>query len=162
MSKHARRGKAKIYFVPTLTSLTNPSIAEIEDGTYLGKGLRTMQGFETQVSRISEAVMDSMISPQITGEQTFGDAQMVLLEDDGDTTDPDQADLAAAYEALIDGAVGHVVAAPYGLTAAKKAEVWSIVIGANNRNWTTDNEMAKYTVSFAALAAPQKNATLAV
>lgn len=161
MSKHARRGKAKIYFVPTLTSLSNPSIAEVEAGTYLGKGLRTMSGFETNTSRISEAVMDSQISPQITGEQTFGDAQMVLLEDDGTTTDPDSAELAAAYTALADGAQGYVVAAPYGLVATKKCEVWSVLIGANNRNWSTDNEMAKYSVAFAPLAAPNKNATLA-
>jgi hypothetical protein len=161
MSKHTRRGKAKIYFVPTLTSLTSPSIAEIVAGTHLGKGLRTMSGFETQVSRISEAVMDSNVSPQITGEQTFGDAQMVLLEDDGGTTDPDHTELAAAYSALADGAQGYIVAAPYGLTATKKAEVWSVSIGANNRQWTTDNEMAKYSVAFAPLTAPNKNATLA-
>src|SRR3954471_21382689 len=132
MSKHARRGKAKYYFVPTLTSLTNPSIAEINAGTYLGKALRTMTGFETNTSRISEAVMHSMVSPQITGEQTFGDAQMVLLEDDGTTTDPDSSDLAAAYAALADGALGYIVAAVYGLTSTKKCEVWSVQIGANN------------------------------
>jgi hypothetical protein len=34
-------------------------------------------------------------------------------------------------------------------------------IGANNRRWTTDNEFAKYGVSFAVLSAPQKNATIA-
>jgi hypothetical protein len=161
MSKHGRRGKAKIYFVPTLTSDTTPSLAEVLAGTYLGKGLRTMTGFETQVSRITEAVMHSNVSPQITGEQTFGDAQMVLLEDDGTTTDPDSAELAAAYAALADGALGKIVAMPYGAVATKKCEVWSIQIGANNRNWTTDNEMAKYSVAFAPLSAPIKNATLA-
>lgn len=161
MSKHARRGKAKYYFVPTLTSLTNPSIAEIEAGTYLGKGLRTMTGFTTTVARISEPVMDSMISPQILGEQTFGDAAMTLLESDGTTTDPDYADLQAAYAALADGALGYIVGAIFGLVATKKCELWSVQVGGNNRQHTTDNEMAKYDVAFAPLTAPNKNATLA-
>lgn len=161
MSKFNRRGKSKIYFVPTLTSTTSPSIAQITAGTYLGKGLREMSGFETQTSRISEPVMDSKVNPQIDGEQTFGDASMVLIESDDTTTDPDTTELQAAYAALADGALGYIVAAPVGLTATKKCEVWPVSIGANNRRWSTDNEFAKYGVSFAVLSAPNKNATLA-
>lgn len=162
MSKFTRRGKSKVYFVPTVADPANPTTAEITGGTYLGKGLREMTGFETQTSRISEAVMDSKTNPQIDGEQTFGDAQMVLLESDDTTTDPDSTALAAAYTALADGAQGFIVACPVGVTSGKKCETWPISIGANNRNWSTDNEFAKYTVAFAVLSAPNKNATIGV
>lgn len=162
MSKYNRRGVSKVYFVPTIAVQTAPTVAEINAGTYLGKGLREMNNFETATSRISEPVMDSKVNPQIDGEQTFGDANMVLLESDGGTTDPDTTSLQAAYTALADGVSGYIVAIPFGgVVATKKCEVWPIEVGANNRRWTTDNEFAKYGVSYAVLSAPQKNATIA-
>jgi hypothetical protein len=162
MSKYNRRGTSKVYWVPAIASQAAPTVAEITAGTYLGKGLREMNNFETTTSRISEPVMDSKVNPQIDGEQTFGDANMVLLESDGTTTDPDTTALQAAYTALADGAQGYVVAIPFGgVVATKKCEVWPASIGANNRRWATDNEMAKYGVSFAVLSAPTKNATIA-
>jgi hypothetical protein len=162
MSKFTRRGKSKIYWVLTLATPATPSVAEITAGQYLGTGLREMNNFETNTSRISEPVMDRKQNPQIDGEQTFGDANMVLLEDDGTTTDPDNVNLAAAYAALSDGAQGYVVAIPSGgVVATKKCEVWPCSIGANNRRWSTDNEFAKYGVSFAVLSAPNKNAVIA-
>lgn len=162
MSKSNRRGNSKVYFVPALADPDAPTVAEITGGTYLGKGLREMNNFETQTSRISEPVMHSKVNPQIDGEQTFGDANMVLLEDDGTETDPDSEDLAAAYAALDDGAQGYIVAVPFGgVVATKKCETWPVSVGANNRRWTTDNEFAKYAVAFAILSAPNKNAVIA-
>lgn len=161
MSKFNRRGKSKVVFVPSLADPDNPTLAEINGGTYLGKGLREMSGFETQTSRISEPVMDTKVNPQIDGEQTFGDATMVLLESDETTTDPDTADLQAAYAALTDGALGYIVACPTGIAAGRDCETWPASIGANNRRWSIDNEFAKYGVSFAILSAPNKNAEIA-
>lgn len=162
MSKFNRRGKTKVYFVPTLASTTSPSAATVLAATYLGKALREMTGFETAQSRISEAVLESTINPQINGEQTFGDASMVLLEDDGTTTDPDYSDMVAAYTALADGAAGYIVVVPTGVAAAsKKCDVWPVSVGSRNRLVTTDNEFAKYRVNFAVLSAPSKDATLA-
>jgi hypothetical protein len=162
MSKYNRRGNSKVYFVPTIASQSAPTVAEITAGSYLGVGLREMTGFETQVSRISEPVLHSTVNPQISGEQTFGDAQIVMLESDAGTTDPDTTALQAAYTALADGAQGYIVAIPFGgIVATKKCEVWPVSIGANNRRWSTDNEFAKYGVNFAVLSAPQKNATIA-
>src|SRR4051794_37034610 len=123
MSKYNPRGNNKVYFVPTIASQAAPTVAEITAGTYLGKGLREMTGFETQTSRISEPVMHSTVDPQIAGEQTFGDAQIVMLQSDSTTTDPDSTELAAAYTALADGALGNIVAIPFGgVVSTKKCE----------------------------------------
>jgi len=160
--KFFRRGTSGAWFVPTIASTSAPTASEIIAGTDLGAAVTAIENFETTTSRISQPVLKYKVNPQIDGEQTFGDASMTLLEDNG-VSGTDSAALQAAYTALADGATGFIVLSPKKQTpiAADKVEVWPVKVGANNRAWTMDNEMAKYQVAFAVTDVPVKNATVA-
>jgi len=155
-----RRGKSKALFVPTIASQAAPTTAELTAGTDLSKAVTAIENFDTSTAKISQAVLAYVQNLQENGEQTFGDASMTLLEDDG-AAGGDSAFYAAAYTALAENATGYIVLAPGAITAGKKVEVWPVTIGANNRQWTLDNEMAKYQVAFAVTTPPTKNAIVA-
>lgn len=160
--KFFRRGVSGAWFVPTISSTSAPTAVEIAAGTELSAAVTAIENFETATSRISQPVLKYRVNPQIDGEQTFGDASMTLLEDDG-VSGTDSAALAAAYTALADQVTGFIVLSPTSAApaASDKVEVWPVKVGANNRQWTLDNEMAKYQVAFAVTDVPVKSATVA-
>lgn len=158
--KYFRRGVSTAVFVTTIASPAAPTQAEITAGTPLTKAVTAISNFTTSVTRISQPVLAYAVTPEINGSQTFGSAQLTLLEDNG-TSDTDSAVLIAAYTALADGASGYIVLAPGGTAATKKVEVWPVQVGANNRQWSTGDDMAQYTVDFAVTNPPTKNAVMA-
>lgn len=155
-----RRGKSSAWFVPTISSTSAPTATEINAGTDLSKAVTAIENFDTSTARISQAVLAYVQNLQIDGEQTFGDASMTILEDDG-TAGGDSVAFAAADTALAELATGYVVLASNGVVATKKVEVWPIKVLTKNRQWTTDNEMAKKVVQFAVTGIPVKDATVA-
>ena len=157
--QYFRRGRSKALLVPTIADQDHPTVAELGAGTDLSAAVTAIAGFDTSTSRISQAVLAHKQNVQIDGEQTFGDATITLLEDDG-TSGGDSVAIAAAYTALVEDATGYIVLAPTSTAATKKVEVWPVKIGAKNRQWSLDNEMAKYAVAFAITGAPSKAATV--
>lgn len=158
--RYFRRGVSQAVFVPTLADQTSPTQAEIAAGTNVSAAVNSITGFTTDTSRISEAVLAYRQNPQIDGEQTYGNAAMKLMEDDG-VTGPDSTVLAATYEALADEVVGYMILSPGATAATKKGEVWPVKVGSNNRDWDMGNVFAKYDVAFAITGVPTKNATFA-
>lgn len=158
--KYFRRGVSQCKFLPTIASVTAPSQAEITAGTDLTKAVTAIANFTTTVARITQPVLAYTVSPQIAGSQTFGSPQLTMLEDNG-VSDTDSAALIAAYTALADGVTGYIILSPGTTAATKKGEVWPIIVGANNRDWSTADVMAEYNVDLAVTNPPTKNATFA-
>lgn len=160
-----RRGKSGAIFVPTIGNKAAPTVAEIGAGTQVSKAVAAINGFETTLNRINQGVMAYSEELQIDGPQTFADASMVLLEDDGTGSDGDSTARVAARTALVEGATGYMVLSPTktgALVAADKCEVWPIKIGAVNRSWALETEVARYTAQYAITATPAKAAVVAV
>lgn len=161
-----RRGKSSAYLVPTVASATKSQVtlAELAAGTNLSKAVAAIAGFETALNRINQPVMAYPEELQIDGPQTFADASMTLLEDDGTGSDADSTARVAAYTALAEQSTGFIVFSPTksgALIAADKIEVWPVRVGARNRGWGLETEAARYVVQFAITGAPNKNATVA-
>ena len=159
-----RRGKSGAIFCPTIADKAAPTVAEITAGTPIGRAVATITGFETSLNRINQPVMAYAEELQVDGPQTFTDASMVLLEDDGTGSDDDSTERTAAYTALVEGASGYIVLVPKSAAApaaATKVEVWPVKVGARNRSWSLDTETARYSVQYAIAGSPEKDAVVA-
>lgn len=153
MGRYTRKGKSKVYFVPSLTSSTSPSLAEITAGSNLGAAMSDMSGFTFKNSPINVPDLASTFVPSIPGEDTADNPSITFYDDDTLTT---------LRTALAKGTTGSIVLMPYGATSTKRAEVWPVQSTGANDEWTTGNEAAKFMVQFAVTAAPNQAATLAV
>lgn len=160
MARYSLRGNAKLMWVPTIASVAAPTATEVNAGTDLSKAVTTINNLTFSNSRVTEPVLSDTFSPQIDGEQTAGDVSLVLHADNG-VVSSDSTALAAAFTALADGAVGYLVAVPFGSVAsATKVDVFPAKVLGRNRGYTTANEMAKYEVNVAVTAVPVKNVAL--
>jgi hypothetical protein len=81
--RYFRRGVSKAVFVPVIANRTRRRVAELTAGTDLSAAVNSITGFTTDTSRISEPVLAYKQNPQADGEQTFGNAAMKLMEDNG-------------------------------------------------------------------------------
>lgn len=160
-----RRGKSSAVFVPLVadTTLATVSLAELAAGTNLSKAVASIAGFETTLNRINQPVMAYAEELQIDGPQTFADASMTLLEDDGTGADGDSTARQDAYDALEEQSTGYIVLAPRkagALIAADLIEVWPVRVGARNRGWGLETEAARYVAQFAITGPPNKDAVV--
>lgn len=158
-----RRGKSSARLVLTIANKAAPTVAELTAGTDLSKAVAAIGGFETTLNRINQPVMAYAEELQIDGPQTFADASMTLLEDDGTGADADSVAREAAYVALDEQTTGYIVLAPKkagALVALDDCEVWPIRVGARNRGWGLETEASRYVVQFAITGAPEKDAVV--
>lgn len=159
-----RRGKSGAMFVPTIANKSAPTVAELTAGVAIGRAVAAIAGFETTLNRINQPVMAYSEELQIDGPQTFADASMTLLEDDGTGSDADSIERVAAATALVEQASGYIVLSPKkagALVATDKCEVWPVRIGAVNRSWALETEAARYVAQYAISGTPVKTATVA-
>jgi len=162
MGMFFRRGTTGVRFVPTIALLGSPTAAEITAGTDLGPALAGMEGFETSLNRINIALLKYRQEVQVDGPQTFGDAKLTLIEDDGTGAAGDDLARKTIYTVLAEQATGFVVINPVAniFTAAAKVEVWPIRIGSKNRSFTLDAEPARYVTELAITGAQDKAAVV--
>jgi hypothetical protein len=146
MAEYFRRGVSAVHFTTVLSSLTSPSIAEIDaNGEDLTARLGEMTGWEFANSPIPTPKLSTTFTTTIPGEDTTPNPEMVFY--DSDETDDVRTILAK-------GATGWVVLCPYGYTATKASRVFPVTVTGANDDWTLGNEAAKFTVGFAVSAAP--------
>jgi len=162
MGMFFRRGTTGVRWVPTIVDITSPTAAEITAGVDLGPALASMEGFETQLNRINQALLKYKQEVQIDGPQQFGDAKITLIEDDGTGATGDDLARKTIYTALVEQATGFIVINPTAQTflAAAKCEVWPARIGSKNRSFSLDAEPARYVVELAISGAQEKNAVV--
>lgn len=158
-----RRGKSGIFWVTTLTSTTAPTVAQIVAGVRLDKAVADISGFETQLNRIAQPTWDTNQDIQVDGPQQLGDAQLVLLDDDGAGADAASVARQAASAAMVEQASGFIVIVTQVKTpvATSKCLVFPAKIGARNAGLTLDAVSARYTVQFAITDAIVKDAVAA-
>lgn len=157
MARFMRKGKTKVYFVPTIANKAAPTVAEITAGTALTGQIAEMNGFMFSNSPIDTPDMSTAFVNKIPGEDSVDDSNIVFYEDDSSDV---------LRTALAKGSNGHIVIFPKGTAgaspaAADKAEVWPVTIASNSRQYTADNEAAKFQVVFATTAPPTDPATIA-
>jgi hypothetical protein len=156
MARFMRKGKTKVYFVPTISNKAAPTVAEITAGTVLTASIAEMNGFTFSNNPIDTPDMSTAFVNKIPGEDSVDDSNIVFYEDD--TTDTLRTSQAK-------GTNGYIVTFPKGTAgaspaAADKAEVWPVTIASNSRQYTADNEAAKFQVVYA-ITAPPVEATVA-
>lgn len=157
MSRFMRKGKTRFYWVPTIASATLvPTAAEVNAGSRLDTQLAEVSGFTFSNNPIAVPDMSTAFVSQIPGEDATEDSSLTFYEDD--TTN-------SIMTTLSKGSKGYVVIFPAGTAAATpaagdKADVWPAQVSSNARQYTADNESAKYQVNFAATSEPAFNKTL--
>lgn len=151
MPKYFRRGKSLLDFLPAVADPSAPTALEIAAGTDLKMQAGEIAGFDFTGSRIATPILGSNFTPQITGEDTVGDAAVTFYDDD---TDHD------IRTALAKGTVGFLLFRPYGVGAGKRAEVWEVQTQSVSDQWTVGNEPARFAVGFAVLNPPEQDAVL--
>lgn len=163
MGMFFRRGTTGVRWVPTIVNIASPTVAEIAAGVDLGPALASMEGFETQLNRINQALLKYKQEVQIDGPQQFGDAKITLIEDDGTGATGDDLARKTIYTALVEQATGFIVINPTAQTfpAAAKVECWPARIGSKNRSFSLDAEPARYVAELAISGAQEKNAVVA-
>ncbi len=163
MGMFFRRGTSGARFVPTIAVLGAPTVAEIAAGTDLGPALAAIEGFDTTLNRINQPLLKYKQEVQIDGPQTFGDAKLTLIEDDGTGATGDDLARKTIFTALAEQATGFIVLAPAKQTfvATDKVEVWPVRIGSKNRSFSLDAEPARYVCELAISGAQDKAAIIA-
>lgn len=151
MPRFMRKGKTKIFFVPTIASLSAPTAVEINAGTQLDTQLAEINGFEFTNTAIDTPDMASSFVSKIPGEDTVGDSNMTFYQLSG-TTNPISL-------ALAKNAVGYVVLFHEGIAgalpaASDKCDIWPVIVASNSKRYTVANEAAQYQVVFTNTAAP--------
>lgn len=157
MARFFRRGKTKVYFVPTIASAALvPTTAEVTGGTALTPSVADLSGFAFTNSPIPTPDLVSTFTGNIPGEDTAADSTITFYEDT--TTNTLQTTLAK-------GVSGYIVIFPVGTAGANpaagdKAEVWPIQSTGPTREYSMGNDPARWSVKFAMMAAPNFSATL--
>lgn len=153
MPKYINRGTLQIWFTPTLSSQTSPSIAAIQAGTDLTARVAEINGFVFSASAVDTPTLDTVFNLKIAGTLDVDDSSLVVYDID-DATD----DVKTALSTI--NTNGFLVFAPYGMVATKKCEVWPIRVGSYSTSKTVENEAAKSTISLFTTAQPTLAAAL--
>ena len=159
MTRFMRKGTSEYWFVPTISDIDAPTVAEVTAGTRLTPEIAELNGLSFQNNPIPTPDMASTFAAQIAGEDSADDTNIMFYEDD--TTNP-------ILTALAKGTVGYIVVMYAGVTgsngepaASDKCETWPCSVSSNARQHTAGNESAKYTVFFSMTSEPDQDATVA-
>lgn len=157
MSKFIRRGKTKVFWVPTIASAALiPTAVEVNAGTNMSTTVAGFEGFSFANSPIEVPDLSTAFTGTVPGEDKAEDSALVMYEDD--TTNALQTTLAK-------GTTGYVVFFPTGTAgaspaAADKAEVWKTIVTGWSRRYDLGNVAAQWRVGFTPTTAPNMSATL--
>ena len=157
MARFMRKGVTKVYFVPTISSVTAATVAEVTAGTELGTELADVSGFAFTNNPISTPDMDNQFVSQITGEDTADQSSLTFYEDDTTNT---------IKTALAKGTAGYVLFYYAGLAGSSVAasdtyEAFPVTVSSAPRLYSAGNEAAQFRVDFAITAVPQEGTTAA-
>jgi hypothetical protein len=157
MARFMRKGTTRLYMVPTIASAALiPTAAEVNAGTRLDTQVAELSGFTFANNPISTPDMSTSFVSQVPGEDATEDSSMTFYEDK--VSNPIRT-------ALAKGTNGYVVIFPAGIAGATpaagdKCDVWPVTVASNARQYTADNEAAKYMVKLAATAEAGTDKTL--
>ena len=115
-----------------------------------------MNGFTFSNNPIAAPNMSTTFVSSVAGEDTTEDSNLVFYEDDTTNT---------ISTAQAKGTSGFIVIFYKGIAgaapaASDKCDVWPIQVASNARQYTADNETAKYQIVYTPTAAPGFDKTL--
>lgn len=124
MTRHLRRGTARIYSVTTLTSTTAPSAAQIVAGLDLTSEVMALEGFELETEIAQQAYYDTPFAEGVRRVKRSGPPALVLY---------DRKDGVTTYRAgLAEGLARFIVLAKTGIPAAgTRVDVWPVECAAS-------------------------------
>jgi hypothetical protein len=156
MGRFNNRGQKKVYWAPTITTLSAPTVAQVVTaGKNLTPVIRAITGFKFGAGTEDAADMDSRFPKNVPGMQTLEDSTITIYEGD------DAADVEKVVELLlVNDLAGYIVFVPSGVfTATKKCRVWPVKVLSNSPDESADSGAATVTLGFALTAVPSLYAT---
>lgn len=155
-----RRGISKAFFVPTITNINAPTVAEVGAGDEMTEEIAELTGWTFSNNPINTPDLSNTFTPNIPGEDTAADSSIVFYENRGGASaNPLQAGLAKGTAGFVvlffDGTAG---ASP---AASDECEVWPVTSTGPYREYSTGNDPARWGVRFATTAPPDFQATVA-
>lgn len=152
MARFMRKGVTKIWFVPTIASLSAPTATEINGGTKLDPQLDEINGFNYTNNPIESRDMSTAFVGNVPGEDSVADSNMTFHEDK--VTNPIKTALAKGVNGNI--VIAYAGTAGSNAAAGDKVDVWPVTVASTSRAYTTGNETAKYQTVFAPLTPPSE------
>jgi hypothetical protein len=156
MAKFARKGKSKVYFVPTIAAVSgsspgSPTGPEISAGTDLSPQLQAIAGFDLNNTPIPAENLADAFTATIPGEDQVNNPTLTFHDDDAVT---------GIRTALAKGTSGYIVRMPYGNVTAKRCEIYKVTVTGNNDLYAVGNETAKFQVGFSVASPPNQAGVL--
>lgn len=163
MARYFRRGTSKMYYVPVVEDVDEPTLSELESAIELSCELSELSGFTFSNSPIDTPDMCAEFVSKIPGEDTAEDSSITFYEHNAAEDNP-------IRDALVKGVLGYVVFFPYGVTGddggdpvpdtGDAAEVWPISVASSSREWSAGNDAARYVVEFTITSPPSTDAVV--
>lgn len=147
-----RRGKTRVFFVPTIANQAAPTAAEIAAGTELSAKVADIAGFSSSLDRIDAPDMSSNFTPTVPGEAKVADSSLqIYLES---ISNPLRATLAQ-------NTTGFIVFCDYkpsgALAAADVVDVYPVTVGSIPKERSMSSTPAKWTAEFGISAVPSED-----
>ncbi len=150
-------GMTAVSFVPTISSTSAPTVAELDAGTRLDSYLTPDGlGLEFGNDEVDITALSSTYNAALPGRQTV--STELTLKHQGDATAPFSTFASKPNGYLV---IRRNVAATTAWTAAQTVEVYTVQIGTRRRVAPAANEVLKFTVQAFHSSAPVFGATVA-
>lgn len=150
-------GMTTVSFVPTISSTSAPTVAELNAGTQLETYLTPDGlGLEFSTESVDTTALSSTYNAELPGRLAVSTELTLKF----------QGDAAAPFSTFASKPTGYIVirrnvAATTAWTASQTVEVYTVQIGTRRRNPPAANEVLKFTVQAFHSAAPVFGATVA-
>jgi hypothetical protein len=154
-------GKTRVYWVPTISNLAAPTVAELNAGLNLTYRITRdgLMGYEPTTARVDNASLGDTFDIMTVGTDSFSDTSLRLKRQTplaGDTV----------YTTLVKGATGYIVIRrdidrDTAWTAAQLCEVYPTTCGRRKRLMPEQNTVTRYEVPTPVSAEPQLDAVVA-
>lgn len=154
-------GKTRVYWVPTISNIAAPTVAELNAGLNLTYRITRdgLMGFEPTTAKVDLASLGDTFDIVSAGTDSFGDTGLRLKRQTpvaGDTV----------YTTLVKGATGYIairrdVDRDTAWTAAQLCEVYPVTCGRRKRLAPEQNTVTRYEVPTMVSSEPQLDAVVA-
>jgi len=140
---------------PELTMFDDPEVIDLTDG------VTGLSGFETTPSMINTPVLRSRTSLQIPGESTFGNPQLVIVDDNG--VDADALKRQEILDSLVEDVAGTLVFFMHTQVPAVGERCYWLKASVNGQvpALSLDAQSATVAINLAAQSALKKGAVVA-
>lgn len=150
--RYYRRGKTRVWWVPTISNIAAPTAAEIAAGTELTSAVADVSGFATKQDFVGVPDLSSEVTSQVPGEVTFEDSSLMLYFDSA--ANP-------LRTTLTPGNTGNMVFIDYkptgSVVATDKVDVYPGQIGSTPKERDMGSTAAQWTANVAITAKPRED-----